>query len=502
LLSRRGLFLGGAYIGATAIASEQEPPQPQPTTPNTPQAPPPQPLPPQAPPPQVTRVLAQYLVASSSADIPPAVLHEGTRSLLNWVGCTIGGSQHPAVSKAIAAVAPFSGTPQANVLGRAERLDAMNAALINGISSHVLDFDDTHLKTIIHPAGPVASAILALAQHQPVSGADLLCALVLGMECECRIGNAVYPSHYDMGWHITGTCGAFGSAAACGRLLGLDERQMIDALGIAASQPVGLKIQFGSMTKSFHPGRAAQNGMLAALLAAQGYTADEASLEGRDGWGQALSRHQDWTQVTDGLGRRYEAALNTYKPFACGIVTHPGIDAAIQLRNEFAIKPEAVRSIELHANPLVLTLTGKTDPHTGLEGKFSIYHCIAVALIQGAAGERQFAGDAVNDPGIVALRKRISVRSDPTVRTEQSDLLIVLNSGQRLTRHIEHAVGSLERPMSDAALRDKFSALADGILPAAQITQALRLCADVASIADAGEIARVCAIRPQAAMNR
>jgi 2-methylcitrate dehydratase PrpD len=374
--------------------------------------------------------------------------------------------------------------------------------LINGISSHVLDFDDTHLKTIIHPAGPVASGLLALSQHQPVSGAELLHALVLGMECECRIGNAVYPSHYDMGWHITGTCGAFGSAAACGKLLHLDERQMINALGIAASQPVGLKIQFGSMTKSFHPGRAAQNGMLAALLAAQGFTADEASLEGRDGWGQALSREHDWTQVTDGLGSRFEAALNTYKPFACGIVTHPGIDAAIQLRNEYRIKPDAVRSIELHANPLVLALTGKLEPHTGLEGKFSIYHCIAVAMIQGAAGERQFSDEAVNDPQVIALRRRISVRTDPAVKTEQSDLRVVLYSGQQLTRHIEHAVGSLERPMSDAALRDKFSALSDGILPLAQINQAMRLCADVASLPDAGEIARVCAIRPPAAMNR
>jgi 2-methylcitrate dehydratase PrpD len=446
----------------------------------------------------VTRVLAQYLVESRSATIPPAVLHEGTRSLLNWVGCAIGGSRHPAVNKAIAAIAPFSGTPQANVLGRVERLDAMSTALINGISSHVLDFDDTHLKTIIHPAGPVASAILAFSQHRQVSGADLLRALVLGMESECRIGNAVYPSHYDMGWHITGTCGVFGSAAACGILLGLDERQMINALGIAASQPVGLKIQFGSMTKSFHPGRAAQNGLLAALLAAQGFTADENPIEGRDGWGQALSRQADWAQVTDGLGIRFEAALNTYKPFACGIVTHPGIDAAIQLRNEFAIKPDVVRAIELHANPLVLTLTGKREPRTGLEGKFSIYHCIAVAMIQGAAGERQFTDEAVNDPRVMALRERISVRSDAAVKTEQSDLTVLLLSGQRLNRHIEHAIGSLERPMSDAALREKFSALSEGILPDAQIMQAMQLCADVASIPDAAEIARVSAISPQA----
>ncbi len=316
------------------------------------------------PPPEVTRILARYLVQSKAGDIPPNVRKESARTLLNWAGCSIGGSRHPAVNKAIAALGPFSGPPEANVLGRSERFDIMHAAFMNGISSHVFDYDDTHLKTIIHPAGPVASAILALAQRRPVAGSDFQTALVLGIECECRIGNAVYPSHYDMGWHITGTCGSFGSAAACGRLLRLDERQMAWALGLAASQPVGLKIQFGSMTKSFHPGRAAQNGMIAALLAAQGFSSDETSLEGKDGWAQALSRQHEWREVTEGLGTRYEAALNTYKPFACGIVTHPGIDAAIQLRNEHGLTPERIESVELRANPLVLALTGKSEPRT------------------------------------------------------------------------------------------------------------------------------------------
>src|SRR6202012_5583691 len=183
-------------------------------------------------------------------------------------------------------------------MGRSEKLDILNAALVNGISSHIFDYDDTHLKTIIHPAGPVASAILALAQHRPVSGRDFLAAQTLGIEAECRIGNAVYPSHYDLGWHITGSCGVFGSAVACGRLLGLNEQQMVWAVGIAASQPVGLKVQFGSMTKSFHPGRAAQNGMTAAFLAQQGFTADNAALEGKDGWAQAVSRQVRWEEVT------------------------------------------------------------------------------------------------------------------------------------------------------------------------------------------------------------
>lgn len=444
-------------------------------------------------PPPVTARLAQYALQMSLSDYPPEVVHQGVRTLVNWVGCAIGGSHESAVAHAVAALAPFAGAPRAQLLGRRERLDALNAALINGIAGHVLDYDDTHLKTIIHPAVSVVPALLALAQQRRVSGAALLNALLIGVETECRIGNAVYPSHYELGWHITGTCGVFGAAAACGRLLGLSQPQMIRALGLAASQPVGLKIQFGTDSKSFHPGRAAQGGLLAALLAQQGYTAAAGSLEGHDGWGQALSRAHDWRQITDGLGTHFESALNTYKPFACGIVTHPAIDAAIQLREAYALAPEAIGHIELEANPLVLSLTGKRSPQTGLDGKFSIYHCIAVAIVSGAAGVHQFTDRAVRDPRVVALRERVTVRTDPGVSTEQCTLSLQLADGRRLSRHIEHPIGSLERPMSDAQLTAKFSDLAQDYLRAPQRSRVLQACWQVATLPDAARIARAAA---------
>ena len=445
------------------------------------------------PPPHVTRILAHYLVTARPGDIPAAVRREGCRTLLNWVGVAVGGSRHETVTRALAALSPFSGKPEASILGRREKLDILNASLVNGISSHIFDYDDTHLKTIIHPAGPVVPAILALAQHRKVSGADFLHAMLLGIETECRIGNAVWPSHYDMGWHITGSCGVFGSAAACGKLLGLSEQQMVWALGIAASQPVGLKVQFGSMTKSFHPGRAAQNGLTAALLAAQGYTSDNAPLEGKDGWAQALSRGVKWSEVTDGLGSRFEAALNTYKPFACGIVTHPAIDAAIRLRNENQLKPGDIASIELIANPLVLSLTGKTEPRTGLEGKFSIYHCIAVGLVYGAAGERQFQDAVVRDPMVIALRRKVTVHPDPQVGAAQCTLLVKLKDGRSLSRHIEHAIGSQQKPLSDAALEAKFSDLADGILPKDRTRRLMDMCWGIEKAPDAGALAAAAA---------
>ncbi len=202
----------------------------------------------------VTRSIARYVIATRHDELPAAVRKEARRTLLNWVGCAVGGSRHETLDAAIAALAPFSGPPQASVLGRRERMDILHAALMNGISSHVFDFDDTHLKTVIHPAGPVVSALLALSELRPMSGTDFLNAMVLGIEVECRIGNAVYPAHYDRGWHITGTAGVFGAAAASGRILGLSEQQMVWALGLAATQPVGLREMFGSMTKSLPSG--------------------------------------------------------------------------------------------------------------------------------------------------------------------------------------------------------------------------------------------------------
>ncbi len=442
------------------------------------------------PPVPVTQILARYAATAPAEQVPDTVRKEATRTLLNWVGCAVGGSQQGAPSHAVAALKPFSGPAQASLLGRKERLDAPHAALVNGISSHVLDYDDTHLRTIIHPAGPVASALLAWAEHSPVSGPEFMNALVLGCEVECRMGNAVFPEHYAMGWHITGSTGVFGAAAAMGRLLRLDEQHMAWALGLAASQPVGLKVQFGSDTKSFHPGRAAQNGMVSALLAQQGFTASEVAIEGFDGWGQALSTRHDWSQVTDGLGQHYELALNTYKPFACGIVSHPAIDAAVQLRNANGLQPDAIQAIDLRVHPLVLNLMGKTDPRAGLEGKFSIYHAVAVAIVTGRAGEQAFTDRAVADPAVVAVRRRVTATTDPAVKADQVDMTIILTDGRTLHTFIEHAVGSQDRPMTDAQLEDKFTGLAEEILPRDQTRRLMDLCWKVWDLQDVGEIGR------------
>jgi len=438
----------------------------------------------------VTRKLARYVVNARREDLPASVRKEATRTLLNWVGCAVGGSRHETVDHALAAMAPFSGPPQATILGRKERMDALNASLVNGISSHVFDFDDTHLRTIVHPAAPVAPAILALSEYRPVSGADFLHALILGAEVECRIALAVYPAHYDIGWHNTGTVGPFGAAAAVGKLLGLTETRMLWALGLAATQPVGLREMFGTMTKSFHPGRAAQNGFTAALLAQQNYTSSTQALEAPRGWANVLSTARNYAAVTENLGSRFEISVNSYKPFPCGVVIHPAIDGCLQLRAEYGLKPDQIERIELEVHPLVLELTGKKTPQTGLEGKFSVYHAVAAAIVYGRIGEGEFSDRAVRDPATVALRGRVGATIGRAIAEDQVRITVVLKDGRKLDKYIEHAVGSAKNPMTDAQLESKFQGLAEGILAPARVRSLMDLCWNIEKTPQAAAVAR------------
>jgi 2-methylcitrate dehydratase PrpD len=442
---------------------------------------------PQEVPKDVTRKLARFIVSSRFEDLPETVRHAAARTLLNWVGCAIGGSQHETMANAIAALGPFFGPGQATLFGRPERVDALHASLLNGMSSHIFDFDDTHAYTAIHPAAPVAPAILALAEYRPVSGRDFIDALVVGVETECRIGKAVTPAHYDAGWHITGSVGVFGAAAAAGKLLGLNEQQMCWALSLAAVQPVGLQEMFGSMTKSFHPGRAAQNGLTAALLAGKGYTSSEQGLEARSGWLNTLSRERDYAALTD---ERWEILNNSYKPFACGLVVHPVIDGCLQLRKANRLAADIIDRIEIAVNPRVMVLTSIKEPKTGLEGKFSVYHAAAVAIVEGAAGEQQFSDEAVRRPATAELRRRVVPTTDPAIGKVQARVAIVLKNGERLAVFVEHAVGSVEKPMSDSELEEKFRGLAEGIRSADETRRTINLCWRAETLADAGDIAR------------
>ncbi|MBK5207149.1 MAG: MmgE/PrpD family protein [Polaromonas sp.] len=433
--------------------------------------------------PPVTQILAKFVATHPPGGWSDAVDHEAHRTFMNWVGCAVGASHHEAADAALAAVNLLQPAPQATLLGRSEKVDMASAALLNGITSHTFDFDDTHLKTIIHPAGPVASAVLALAEHTGASGHDVIDALVLGIDVSCRVGNAMYPEHYDRGWHITGSIGMLGAAAARARLLKLDTQKTAMALGIAASQPVGMREQFGTMTKPFHPGAAARAGLMSALLASQGFTASPKALEAPRGFMQTVSTKNDWNEITSELGQRFEISFNSYKPFACGIVIHPSIDACAQLRAQ-GVTPEQVERIELKVHSLVLELTGKKEPADGLQAKFSVYHGCAAGLTFGRAAEEEFSDEIVNRADMVALRRKVVATVDDSISEASADVTAVLKDGRRVHVFVEHAIGSLENPMTDANLEAKFHGLSDAVLGAAQTSELINACWKIGSAAN------------------
>jgi 2-methylcitrate dehydratase PrpD len=435
-----------------------------------------------------TRALARYVVDSQPAQLPEDVRHEARRALVNYMGCAIGGCQHEANGIALRALGPFSGPPTARVLGRAERLDPLHASLLNGISSHVFDYDDTTPKNYSHPSSPVASAMFAYASVNPVHGREFLNAFALGFEAGSRVANCVYPAHYDAGWHITGTSGVFGAAAAVGKMVGLDEQQMLMALSLAATQAAGLREMFGSMAKAFHPGRSAQNGYAAVLLAREGFTGGEHAIEGPRGFAAVTAATFDLAKITTRLGVDFDLRANTYKPFPCGIVNHPTIDGCIQLHDEHHPDPNGVVAVRLRVAPLVMDLCNQQNITKGLQGKFSVYHGAAVGLVRGRAGVKDYTDEAVNDPPVKRVRERATAVGDPAVTEDQARIEVEMADGRRLTTFVEQSLGNVHRPLTDRQLDDKFRDQANEVLPAADVDALIQLCWRIDALDDVREL--------------
>jgi 2-methylcitrate dehydratase PrpD len=438
-----------------------------------------------------TAALVEYVLASRLEAIPGQVQHEGKRALVNIVGCALGGADHPAMDMAIAALGPYAGKPTSAVIGRRERFDPLLASLLNGLSSHVHDYDDTLPKNYIHASSPVASALLAYASVNKVSGPDFLHAFILGFEIISRIGNATYPAHYDAGWHSTGSIGVFGAAVAIGKLLGLDAERMTYAVGLAATQGAGIREMFGSMGKGFHPGSSAQRGYMAALLAQQGFTSGRFPLEGPRGFAAVTAAKYDLDKLTVDLGTHFELSDNTYKPFPCGIVVHPTIDACIQLREMHGFAADDVEAVELRVAPLVKDLCNKQQISVGLEGKFSIYHAAAIGLGRGKGGHAEFTDEAVNDPALKRIRLLAEAKGDRSVHEDGVVVKVRLKDGREVGMHLTESLGNLKRPLSDAQLEAKFRDQA-GVVTPAQADEAIRACWTIDQLDDAARLIAPC----------
>jgi 2-methylcitrate dehydratase PrpD len=435
-----------------------------------------------------TRTLLDFVSGTPADELPSDVMHESTRCLIDHLGLAIAGAAEPAAMIAREQCRLLGGEPQARVLGTPHRLRVTDAALVNGISCHALDFDDTHVPTILHPTTPMYAAGTALAEWRGTRGVELLAAHALGYELAARASNALYPEHYDAGWHMTGTTGALASASVAIRLLGLEGVSAMHCLSIAATQAAGHREQFGTMTKPFHAGHAAQAGVLAGLLAAEGFTGAPDPLQGRRGMFAVMSPASTTADLVDGLGERWQILDNGVKPYACGVVIHPAIDAVRDLAVRKGLTAERIDKIRLRVHPLVEELTGKTDPRTGLEGKFSVTFACSIAMLDGRAGEAEFSDTAVHRDDVRALMARIEVMPDPEVPHTQAGATALTGDGETVEIWVDHARGTPGNRLSDDELREKFHGLADDVIGR---DQAKRLADAAFSLKTAGGVEKM-----------
>jgi 2-methylcitrate dehydratase PrpD len=438
-----------------------------------------------------TRELAEFVAGSSWRDIPQAVRREGARGLLNFVGCALGGCGDEAILLAIRVLGPSFGAPQAGIIGRTERCDMLNAAFLNAASANVLEYDDTHLATVIHPAAPVAPGLFALAEARGASGVELVHAFILGVEAACRVGNAVMPHHYRRGAHITATCGIFGAAAAAGKLIGLDPVRMNWALGHATTQSAGLVESLGSMSKSIGVGNAARNGLAGALFAEAGFTAAEQAIEGKYGFAAIASDTVDLGRITDRLGEKWEILANAYKPYPCGVVLFPVIDACLELRKRLAAPVSDIAGVMVRGHPLLRERTDRPDVGDGRTAKVSLQHSVAIALLQGAAGLAQYTDPAVADPDVQALRARVTAEDDPSIPVEAAFVEIRLVDGTSLGERVSNGRGTPGRPMSDIELDSKVGELTAFGTPFVDASALIAAIRDIETLGDAAHIMRM-----------
>lgn len=412
-----------------------------------------------------SRDLAGFVADMRPEDMPDDVRHAARRSLLNFFATALEGTHDIAVDKTLATLREFSGSGDASLIGRAEKVDALTAAFINAAAGNVHDFDDTHLRTVIHPTAPVAPALLALCERRSLNGVDFIHALALGMEVVCRVGNAVSPDHYARGWHITSTCGVFGAALATGKALGLDAQRLLWALGTASAQASGLVETLGFMAKSVGVGASARGGLLAGLLAERDLDGPEKPLEGERGFLNVTGADPQYDEVFDGLGSNWESLKNIHKPYPCGIVLNAVIDGCLELHKRHSGSVEAISSITLIGHPLLRQRADRPDVMTGRESQVSAQHAVAACLILGAAGLDQFTDEAVRDPRLLAFRQKVRLESVDDTPVPNVRIEVAYTDGSAEVIDVKDARGTDGRPLTDREIEDKFRMLASTRAP-------------------------------------
>jgi 2-methylcitrate dehydratase PrpD len=428
----------------------------------------------------LTQEVASFVARTRYRDIPEDVVQLARGFILDGLGVALAGSTDACSRIVQAHIRRASGRGESSILGTPLAAPAPQAALANGVAGHAMDYDDTQLSTskeavyglLTHPTTPVLAAVLAIGEKEKISGAGFVLAYVLGVEVECRIADAIHPRHYQSGFHSTATMGGLGAAMAAGKLLHLKEEQLIRALGIAASMASGLRENFGTMTKPLHAGRAAENGVGAALLARDGFTAANNILEARRGFFNAMAGGYDESKISGRLGAPYfmKAPGISIKPYPSGSLSHPAQDLILDLVRQHDLRAADIERIDVGSNSNVPNALIYPMPKTALEGKFSIPFCMAIAVLERKAGVAQFQDRKVRDNKVMEFMKRVTLYVDDELEKlgydqVRSRVRIALKNGRTIEGRYDVARGHPEKPMSWAELGDKFRDCAALVLP-------------------------------------
>lgn len=443
--------------------------------------------------PGATATLAAFVHDATLASLPDSARHAARRAVVNIVGCCVGGARHEIVETAARALLPWSGVKTSSLIGRREGADPLTAAQLNAMASAAYSFDDTHAETILHPSGAVAAALLAMGEVQPLSGEEFLLAFVLGIDVASRLSKAVSlaPADGDIGWSQTGIAAGVGAAAAAARALRLDAQEIQRAIAIAALQASGFRAANGTMAATLLFGNAAQAGVRAAYLARHGLTAPPEALEGKYGYLDLFATRAYPAYLTADLGTRFEVEALGYKPYPCGVVIHPAIDAALAWRSAQGQAATSIREVRLRAHPSAMALAFRRHPENVLEAKVSLYHWLAAALVRGQASISEGLQQAIEESSIAALRDRIHVQSDPNLAPESAELTVVLERGDEQHYTVRHCKGSVAHPMTDNDLSAKFLTQTEPVLGPTRSALLLEQCWAVERIDEVAHIARL-----------
>jgi 2-methylcitrate dehydratase PrpD len=420
----------------------------------------------------ITDEVAAFVTATKAADIPKDVAHLGKRSVLDGIGLALAGARSECghIARRYLEALGIASAGGSTVIGAPLRLPARFAAFANGLAIHADDYDDTQLAVakdrvyglLTHPTAPALPPVLALAERDRRSGADLMLAYQVGVEVECKVAEAILPRHYQHGFHSTATCGSIGAAAGAAKLLGLDREATRRALSIGATQAGGLRENFGTMTKPFHAGRAAENGVVAAEIAALGFTASPNGLEADRGFFRAAGGGFSPEMIAGKLGRpwTFHSPGVSIKPHPSGSLTHPGMGAMLELIRANDVKPAQVKRVSVGTNHNMPNALIHHQPRNELQAKFSMEFCMAILLLERKAGLQEFTDDVVNRADVQAMIARVQFGMHPEAEAAGFDRMttiieVELADGRVLRTRADFGKGSPANPMSDAELADK-----------------------------------------------